>query len=219
MLPELLELILLDVYIDTIKSFALSNKHFYQLISHPRWWSRRSIYHQLHMWTSVTMIEGCQNPVHQHYPSSNKNYTIQQWIDEYHVHLTAKKNAVNTFLVYDIELSMDSESVIHIYFKQKPLFEYWIEKRLCEVMSMKQVSRWISTSLKLDDQGYTIKCRCEPNEFSVRYTYESEEWKSCTMDWLTYCYVVDADILNIHNKPYMNNKIWKVADYFGKIKK
>ena len=97
MLPEIIEIILLYVEINTVKSFALSNYYFYQLISNSMWWRQRTNQDEILISYSVSAIEGCHDLSHQHYPTSVKNCTIQPWINTYQYAWEAKIKAINTY--------------------------------------------------------------------------------------------------------------------------
>ncbi len=216
MLQELLELIILAVDIDTVKSFALLNQYFLKFINNPKWWEQKFINHDL-LYTNVCTAMVCHNASHQHHPASNKNhYTIQNWIDYYKNIVIAKTKAINTLLVYNIELSLDTKTIIQINFEKKPLMYDWIEKEICNSMIKYNVTKLIKTSIIIRHTGYTIKCVCHPRGIKLSSTGPVSDYFK--IFFLT-CYYNDsnATITNKNNESFINNKTWQIADYLGHI--
>ncbi len=220
MLPELLELILQNVHINTVKSFALSNHYFYKLISKKNWWVKRIMYDDLEIISEISDIENCHLLSHQHYPASIKHYTIPQWINNYNESCIAKMNAIHTSLVYQIELTINPLAVIKISFIRRPLLPYQIEKNFCQAMLTCQVEELKNISLTLYNTCYKIKCSCLPTSFEIIFTYTNLNSRIAnTIELLTIFYAdPSAIITNDHGKPYRDTEIWKTAEYLGHIK-
>lgn len=214
MLPELLELILLNLDINTVKSFALSSHYFYKLISKSTWWDQKSKHDSIVLVTQINDIENCDNKAHQHYSTSNKNhYKIHQWIKDYQLALIAKNKAMNTLLVYNIELSMNPNAHIKITFKKKPLLFYNIEYKLCQGMIEMKTTKLIDTVIIIYNDRFEVHCYCEPSSWGTG-------WKDpgYHLTLLSDLYNdPNAIITNENNQPYINSKTWKIADYLGHI--
>ncbi len=217
MLPELLELILLDIDINTTKAFSLTNHYFNQLIRSHSWWEKRTRYDKLIITVEVCDIGHCQLASHQHHLKSIKNYTISQWINYYHESRVAKTNAINTLLVYQIELSINPGAVINISFNERALLPSKMENDLCKYMLAYKIIKLRFIKLTLNATGCKVSCYCLPTSFEFLYKYLNPEL-TYILALLTIFYNdPNAIITNEKSQYYKNTKIWKIAEYLGKI--
>ncbi len=215
MLPELLDLIVLLCDVDTIKNFVVS-KHFYQYIGTTQFWHKKSKHERIHLVLNISKIENCQDPQHQHFPSSDKShYNIHNWINYYKQCSHAKIQAINTILVNQIDFSINTDATINIIFKNKALLSHYIESDICKSMKNHQLTNWSHTNIKINPDKMIIKAFCSP--FNIILTYQPDN-ESLINLLTTYYSDENAIITNEKNEAFKESHNWKVADYLGHLR-
>lgn len=216
MLPELLDFIVLKCDVDTIKSFALSSKYFYQLMSTPKWWNQKSIHDDIAIIDQIYEIKDCHDPQHQHYPSSDKShFNMYHWVKYYKQCYQAKIDAINTILVNEIDFSINLNAVIKIRFKNKALLPHHIETVICKKMKSYQLTNWTDTVIIINSNITMVKACCNPDNLTISYNTVN---KDLILYLTSYYSDENAMITNEKNEIFKESYSWKVASYLGHIK-